>query len=431
MILIKNGIILTLENENIIEKGDIVLKGSRIEYAGPALTWTDKFDRIIDASNKLVMPGFVNSHTHLAMTLMRGIADDLPLEKWLKNIIFPIEQKLTREEVYYGTLLALIESIRTGTTTITDFYFYEESVFNAVKEIGIRANIGFSYASKPGLNKIILKKAESFFEKYNNCENGRITVSLAPHSPYTCDLTLLKETALLANKIGSIVQIHLHETKKEVDDYLKKHKKTPIEKLEEIGFFNARVNAAHCVWMKDNDIEILKKNNAGVTLNPQSNLKLGSGIPDVAKLIRKGINVSIGTDGASSNNNLAIIEDLRLASLLAKGTTLNPSELNAFSALRMATVNGANNLGFNDVGILKTGFKADLIIIDATKANLMPLTNPYSLIVYSMYPEDVETVIIDGKVIMENRKLLTINEEQIKETFKEKYHKIAKLKRHI
>jgi 5-methylthioadenosine/S-adenosylhomocysteine deaminase len=372
------------------------------------------------------MPGFVNAHTHLAMTLMRGIADDLPLKKWLDEIIFPIESKLSKDDVYYGTLLALVESIRTGTTTITDFYFYEEEVYEAIKESGMKANIGFSYASKPHMDNLILNRARNFFEKYNNSEDGRIMVSLAPHSPYTCDLKLLKETSALAQKLGAIVQIHLHETKKEVEDYVKKYGKTPIEKLEGIGFFNAKVNAAHCVWVSENDIKILKENNVGVTVNPQSNLKLSSGIPDIARLIDSGITVSIGTDGAASNNNLALIEDIRLASLLAKGVSLNPSELNAFETLRLATVNGAKNLGFNNVGLIKEGFKADLIFIDITKANLMPLTDPHSLVAYSMYPEDVDTVIINGKIVMENKKILTIDEDFVKEKFKESYKRISK-----
>ncbi len=426
MILIKNGIILTLENEQIIEQGDIVLKGSIIQYAGSSKNWKENFDRTIDASNHIVIPGFVNAHTHLAMTLMRGIADDLPLKTWLDEIIFPIESKLSKDDVYYGTLLALVESIRTGTTTITDFYFYEEEAYKAIKESGMRANIGFSYASKPHMDNLILNRARNFFEKYNNGEDGRIMVSLAPHSPYTCDLKLLKETGALAQKLGAIVQIHLHETKKEVENYIKKYGKTPIEKLEEIGFFNAKVNAAHCVWVSENDIKILKENNVGITINPQSNLKLGSGIPDIARLIDNDITVSVGTDGAASNNNLAIIEDIRLASLLAKGVSLNPSELNAFQTLRLATVNGAKNLGFNDVGLIKEGYKGDLILIDTSKANLMPLTDPHSLVAYSMYPEDVDTVIINGKIVMENKKILTIDEGFVKEKFKESYKRISK-----
>ena len=426
MILIKNGIILTLENEQIIEQGDIVLKGSIIQYAGSSKNWKENFDRTIDASNHIVIPGFVNAHTHLAMTLMRGIADDLPLKTWLDEIIFPIESKLSKDDVYYGTLLALVESIRTGTTTITDFYFYEEEAYKAIKESGMRANIGFSYASKPHMDNLILNRARNFFEKYNNGEDGRIMVSLAPHSPYTCDLKLLKETGALAQKLKASVQIHLHETKKEVEDYRKKYGKTPIEKLEEIGFFNAKVNAAHCVWVSENDIKILKENNVGITINPQSNLKLGSGIPDIARLIDNDITVSVGTDGAASNNNLAIIEDIRLASLLAKGVSLNPSELNAFQTLRLATVNGAKNLGFNDVGLIKEGYKGDLILIDTSKANLMPLTDPHSLVAYSMYPEDVDTVIINGKIVMENKKILTIDEGFVKEKFKESYKRISK-----
>ncbi|MCD6106769.1 MAG: amidohydrolase [Caldisericaceae bacterium] len=413
MILIRNGTFLTLTEKNVIQKGDLAIKDSLIYYIGPQKEWKDKFDTVIDAKNYIVMPGFVNAHTHLAMTLMRGIADDLPLQKWLFDTIFPIENKLTERDVYFGSLLGIVESIRAGVTTVADFYFRMEKSAQAVKESGIRANLGFGLASKIGTDTLKLKAAEKFINKWQESENGRILASFAPHAPYTCTLQFLKAISNQARKMNVLVQTHLHETKEKVEEFKKKYVITPIEKLDAIGFFNTKVNAAHCIWINDNDINILRNNNVGVTLNPQSNLKIGAGIPLINKMHNAGLTISIGTDGAASNNNLALIEDARLTSFLAKGTSLNPELLNAKELLKMATVNGAKNLGFNDVGLLKEGYKADIILIDTKKPHLTPFTDPYSLVAYSMYPSDVDTVLVDGKIVMKNKEILTVDEDNI------------------
>ncbi len=412
MILVKNGTIIA-EN-GIIDAGDVVIDVSRISYVGKSKQHREKFDKIIDASNFLVMPGFVNTHTHLAMTLMRGISDDVPLQKWLNEIIFPIEAKLTGKEVYIGTLLATIESVKSGVTTVADFYFHMEDAAKAVKEAGIRANLGFGLTSKFDMDTLKLKLAEKFIEKYNNTENGRILASFAPHAPYTCTLKFMKAISERAREMNVIVHTHLHETEKEIADFKREYGKTSIQKLEELGFFKAKVNAAHCVYMDDADYKILKENNSGIALNPQSNLKLGSGIPDIPKMLEYDLNLGIGTDGASSNNNLALIEDMRLASFLTKGVSRNPELLPAKKLLEMATVTGAKNIGFEDVGAIKEGYKADIILIDKNAPNLTPFTDPYSMVAYAMEPGNVHTVIIDGKIVMENRKILTIDEEKIK-----------------
>ncbi len=412
MILVKNGTIIT--KNGVIDTGDVVIDASRISYVGKSKQYKEKFDRVIDASDFLVMPGFVNTHTHLAMTLMRGISDDVPLQKWLNEIIFPIEAKLTEDEVYIGTLLAAIESIKSGVTTVADFYFHMDAAAKAVKEIGIRANLGFGLASKFDMDTLKLKFAEKFIEKYNNSEGGRILASFAPHAPYTCTLKFMKAISERARKMNVIVHTHLHETEKEIADFKKKYGKTPIQKLEELGFFKAKVNAAHCVHMEKEDYKILKDNNSGIALNPQSNLKLGSGIPGIPEMLKYHLNLGIGTDGASSNNNLALIEDMRLVSFLAKGVSRNPELLPAKKLLEMSTETGAKNVGFEDVGVIKEGYKADIILIDKNSPNLTPFTDPYSMVAYSMEPGNVHTVIIDGKLVMENRKILTIDEEEIK-----------------
>ncbi len=412
MILIRNGTILA-EN-GIISAGDVVISGSRISYVGKKTKHKESFKKIIDASDFLIMPGFVNTHTHLAMTLMRGISDDVPLHKWLNEIIFPIEGKLTKEDVYIGTLLAAIESIKSGVTTVADFYFHMDYAAKAVKESGIRANLGFGLASKFDMDTLKLKLAERFVEKFHNTEDGRILASFAPHAPYTCTLKFMKAISKSAKETGVIVHTHLHETEKEITDYKRKYGMTPIQKLEKEGFFEAKVNAAHCVYLEEEDYKILRKHKVGIALNPQSNLKLGSGIPNIPEMIKHNLKLGIGTDGASSNNNLALIEDVRLVSFLAKGVSRNPELLPAKELIRMATVQGAENIGFNDVGILKEGYRADIVLIGKNAANLTPFTDPYSLVAYSMEPGNVSTVIINGKLVMEDRKILTIDEDAVK-----------------
>ncbi|MGB9693605.1 MAG: amidohydrolase [Fervidobacterium sp.] len=417
MILIENATIITLQSEKVLKNSDLVISGDKIIYIGPKKSYQFTFEKTIDGTDFIVMPGFANTHSHLAMTFFRGYGNDLPLKKWLFNYIFPVEEMLTEEHVYFGTLIACIESIRTGTTTLSDFYMMPEKSIKAIKEAGLRANVGYAFASKPGLNRITLKKAEKFFNDFNGIENNRILASLAPHATYTCTNTLLSETSKLAQNIGALIQIHLHETREEVEDYKKKNGKTPILKLDEIGFFNAKVLASHCVHITDEETKALKDNKVGVSVNPQSNLKLGSGIPKIHNLLREGVKLSIGTDGPSSNNNLSVLEDLRLTSLLAKGLSENPEVLNSFEALKIGTINGEENLGFKDVGVLKEGYKADLIMINKKKTNFMPETDYLSHVVYSMFPADVDYVFVDGKLIMEMGKILTLDEEILKKEF--------------
>jgi len=422
MILIKNVTAITLVTGKVLRNADILIEKDKIVYVGTTKEHKRKFEKVIDGSSFLALPGFVNTHSHLAMTLMRGYGEGCSLQNWLNYFIYPIEEKLTEDDIYFGTLLALIESVKTGSTTVSDFYIFPHKSVQAVKEVGFRANIGFSLASKPGLDLLLLKKAEDFVSKFNGIENGRLLASFATHAPYSCTVRLLKETAKVASNMDSIIQIHLHETKKEITDYKKLHHVSPIEKLEEIDFFKAQVLAAHCVHVSESEIKVLKDNKVGISLNPQSNLKLGSGIPMVDKLFKEHLKISVGTDGPSSNNNLSILEDLRLIALLAKGTSMEPDLIKPLEALRIGTVNGAINLGFKNVGLLKEGFKADLILVDKNNVNFMPETDYLSHVIYSMYPTDVDYMLVDGNLIMENKKLITIDEEEVKREF-QKHHK--------
>lgn len=424
MFIIKNATLITLQEENPVLSGDLIVSNDRISYVGPSRDHGLDFEKIIDGKDFIVIPGFANTHTHLAMTYFRGYASNVPLKEWLEKYIFPVEDRMTEEQVYFGTLLACIESIRTGTTLITDFYMFPTASIRAIKETGLRANVGFAFASRPGMDTLTLNRAESFFSKYSNTENGRIAVSFAPHASYTCTPSLLKRTAILAREVGAIVQIHLHETQHEVKSYSRKQGKTPIMKLEEIGFFKARVLASHCVHITAEEAKILRDNGTGVCINPQSNLKLGSGIPNIEMMFKTGIRLSIGTDGPASNNNLSVLEDVRLAALLAKGMSQDPSVIGNIEAVKMATLNGALNTGFSECGMLKEGFKADFIMVRKGRENLIPETDFVEHILYSMYPKDVDYVFVDGKMVMENGKILSIDEESVKKEFNKQFKKL-------
>ncbi|BAL80622.1 amidohydrolase [Caldisericum exile] len=421
MILIKN-VSAILDSKTYKESVDIIIKDSRISFIGNSAP-EDNYSRIIDGSNFLAMPGFVNTHSHLSMTFMRGYAEDVTLQDWLYKHIFPLEEHLSYDMVYFGTLLAAIESIKTGTTMVADFYFHPQATQRALSEIGMRGNIGIAYASKPFMDKLIIEEVERRFREIAG-KDDKILVSLAPHAPYTVSQELLKYTKELQRKFDCVVQTHLHETEKEVIDYMKSYTRTPIEYLASIGFLNEKVVAAHCVWVSENDIKILKKNGVWVSLNPESNMKLGSGLPPVDRFVDSGLKLAVGTDGVASNNNLSVLEAVRIVSLLAKGISGNPRKLSVSDAFDMLTVNGAKALGFNDVGVLKEGFKADLILIRKDSVEMIPMHSPYSNVIYSMYPESTDTVIINGEIVMENRKILTIDEEIVKKEFKNLLNKL-------
>ncbi|MGC9125413.1 MAG: amidohydrolase family protein, partial [Caldisericaceae bacterium] len=326
------------------------------------------------------------------------------------------------------TMLALAESIHSGTTTISDFYMFPSSSYQAISESGLRGNVGISYASKESMrDSEVLKNVETTYDNLVKQKSKNIKVSIAPHAPYTCSIELLKGSSVFAKNSGAVIQIHLHETKKEVSDFVERYEKTPIELLEEMGFLENKVAASHCVWVNESDLKILSDQKVNVVVNPQSNLKLASGFPPINKFIEYGIPVSIGTDGASSNNNLAVLEDMRLASLVAKGISLNPQTVTAGDGLRMATKNGAVALGYDNVGLIKEGYQADLIFIDVRKPNLTPLTNPLSLVAYSMYPRDISSVMVAGKFVMRDGIITTFDEQYVMEKAQDRFERLSKL----
>lgn len=348
------------------------------------------------------------------MSLFRGIADDLLLNEWLNDYIWPMEANLDGNYCYIGALLGAIELIKSGTTTFSDMYFFMEDVAKAVDEAGIRGILSYGMIdfNDPIKREEEFKKSISLFEKCNNTAEGRIKVFFGPHSPYTCSKELLERVKKEAIKYNTHIHIHVSETEKEVNDLLESNKLRPFEYLNEIGLLSSNLIAAHAVWLSDNEIKIIKENNVKISHNPCSNMKLASGISPVNKMLEEGICVSIGTDGASSNNNLDLIEEIKIASLLQKVDTLNPKVLPTCDAIKMATINGAKALGLeNEIGSIEVGKKADLILIDTNEANLTP--DNFSNIVYAANGSNVHTTICNGKILMENRKLTILDEEKI------------------
>ena len=413
--LIKNVDIIT-ENkpDEIIYGASILIKGDTIERIIKHGEPLPNDAEIIDGNGMIAMPGFVNTHTHCAMTFLRNYGNDMNLQDWLFKKVFPAEDKLTAEAVYWFSKLAYIELIKSGITTHVDSYFFMESSARAVEEAGIRAvlNRSVSGISDPDGEK--LKESSSFFRTYNNSCSGRIKSVLGAHSIYTSDEKYIVKVVEEANKIGSGLVTHLCETQKEIDDCILQHNATPVEYLDRIGYFDVdgMKIAAHCVHMSDNDIDILARKNVSAAINMSSNLKLASGIADVPRLIKSGVNVSLGTDGASSNNNLNMFNEMRLAALVYKGITLDPEIMNAETVLSMATANGAKAILDDKIGVVAEGAKADIVLIDTNSPSIAPTNELAPAVVYSAGAGDVNTVICNGKVLMQNKELLTIDENE-------------------
>jgi 5-methylthioadenosine/S-adenosylhomocysteine deaminase len=413
-ILLRDGIILTMAGkEPEILKGDIGIEGDRISFLGK--TPVDfNAEKEIDASGSLIMPGLINAHTHISMSLMRHYADDLPFWNWLFDRIIPVEEKLTGREAYDGAMLSLVEMIRGGITAFADMYFFMDRVAEATVKAGLRANLcrGLAFEGPDDLYK--LEESRSFFSEWNGKGGGRIMVDLGPHAVYTCPPEFLEKTALLADELGCRIHIHLSESRKEVEDSLSLHGKSPVAHLRDLGILDRKTYAAHCVHLLDGDIEILRQKKTAVINNPSSNLKLGNGFAPVSKLLAAGVTLGLGTDGPASNNNLNMFEEMHLAALINKGIEENPTAVSAYTVLRMATIDGARALGLDGItGSLEKGKKADLILIDLNGAHLCPLPSVTAALVYAAQGSDVKTVICNGEILMEDRQLTGLDEEEI------------------
>ena len=406
-ILIKNALILSPNNDFNDKQSLLIVKDKIAEIADEIED--EKASKIIDADGKILLPGFVNTHTHLSMALFRGLADDLALDEWLNDHIWPMEANLNGYYCYIGALLGAVELIKSGTTTFSDMYFYMEDVAKAVDEAGIRAVLSYGMIDFGDAEKREneIKENLQLFNSCNGMADGRIKVFFGPHSPYTASEDLLVKVRQLANQYNMGIHIHVSETQKEISDSLEEKSLRPFEYLDKIGFLGPDVVAAHSVWLSDSEIEIIKKNNVKISHNPCSNMKLASGIAPVSKLMKNGICVAIGTDGASSNNNLDLIEELKTASLLQKVDTLDPKVLTSDEALAMGTIKGAEALGLDDeIGSIEVGKKADIILIDTNCANMVPDSSSLSSnVIYSANGANVDTTICNGKILMENKKL--------------------------
>lgn len=416
-LLIRPAAIVTMEaREKIIEHGEIAVKDDLIFHIGPRGSSPADFmpDKIIDAPQQVALPGFINCHTHAAMTLLRGYADDLPLMQWLEEKIWPVEANLKRDDIYWGTMLCCLEMIRSGTTTFADMYFAMDRVAGAVDKSGLRASLCRGMIGVGPNSATALEESREFVEQWHGGAGGRVTAMFGPHAPYTCPPEYLKQVIGLAGRMNVGIHIHLAETKTEVEDIKKQYGATPIQLMEEIGLFEHPVLAAHCVHLDEKDMEILARRRVGIAHNPESNMKLASGIAPVARLLELGARVGLGTDGAASNNNLDMVEEMRTAALLQKVATGDPMVLPAFEALWLATAGGAAALGLGDqIGMLKPGMKADLILMDLHRPHLYPRHDLLAHLVYASKSADVKTVIVDGKLVMEEDQVLTIDAEEV------------------
>ncbi len=411
-LLIKNVSILTMQEE-IIENGFIGMEDGKIAYLGTKEPDGYESAYTIEGKNHVALPPLVNAHTHSAMVLMRNYADDRELFDWLENAVFPVENRMEDEDVYWASMLAAYEMIKSGTACFADMYFSARSTARAVAQSGLRANLNICVSGDVSDNPD-MQDAMRFFDEYHNAENGRILVSFAPHAIYTCSAELLQWCANMAAERGVRLHTHVAETRKEYEDCMREHGVTPTAYLNQLGVFDVSTIAAHSLYLNENDLDIYRRKGVTAVYNPTSNCKLASGINAIDRFLERGINVALGTDGAASNNNLNLFEEMHLASLLTKGVALDPCAVPADTALRLATVNGAKALGFEGVGILKTGNPADLILIDLDKPHLYPMHDLKSAIVYSAQGSDVDTMICDGRILMEKYEVKTLEFEQIK-----------------
>lgn len=413
-ILIKNVDILAVdEKDRGVFNSNIYIVDDKIEYIGDEIENLE-VHRVIDGKNKLAMPGLINAHTHIGMSLLRNYADDLSLHVWLTEKIWPTEDKMNAEDIYWGSLLSIVEMIKSGTTAFCDMYMFMDEVAKGIEESGIRGVLTRGMTEGED-SEAKLNETRELYNNWQGKADGRIKVMIAPHAIYTTSKDFLLKCIDLARELNTGLHIHISETKKEIEDSLQAYGKSPVKYLEEIGFFNIHTIGAHCVHLDDEDIEILAKYNVYPVNNPTSNLKLASGFAPIDKMLKKGITVALGTDGPSSNNNLDMFEEINLASIINKGINLDPLSVSALEAIKMATINGAKALDWGEeIGSLEVGKKADIILLDIDKPHFYPRHNLISAISYTAHGSDVDTVIVDGKIIMEKRELKTLDEELIK-----------------
>ena len=409
-ILIRAMVLPMTGQDRFYPQGEIAIENDRIVSVGERGSAPVGFapDRILDLPDDVVMPGLINTHTHAAMTLLRSYADDLPLMPWLNEKVWPFEAKLTEEDIYWGTALALCEMIRSGTTTMLDMYASMDQVAEAVLIAGTRAVLSRGLIGNAPNGEQAFQESIDLVQRYHGAGKGRVNVMFGPHAPYTCSGEYLQKVKAEADRLGVGIHIHVAETQDEINIIREQYGKTPVQWLDGLGLFGGHVVAAHCVHLTQEDMEILLHRHVCVAHNAESNMKLNSGTAPITELRAKGVVVGLGTDGASSNNNLDLFGEMRSAAFQQK-LRVDSTVLPAYEVLEMATVGGAQTLGLEDVGMLAPGFKADLITIDMDQPHFYPRFSVPAHLVYVAHAGDVRTVMVDGKLLMEERKLLTMD----------------------
>lgn len=406
------------EEHNVIEGGAVAVKSNTIVEVGSYAGLSKKYKAasVIGGDKKVVLPGLINTHTHAAMVFMRGMADDLPLMQWLKGHIWPVESEwLSPEFIEDAVRLACLEMLKAGVTTFGDMYFFEDAAAAAAKGLGMRAVLGAGILDLPTKTtngaEDCLKNADEFIPRWKG--DDLIIPAVAPHSVYACSPDTLDKALEIAHRHDVLVHIHLSETEWEVAEVRRKYGETPGKFLEDHGFLSERVMAAHGVWLTEEEIEIFARRRVGVSHCPESNLKLASGIAPVPRMLKAGIKVSLGTDGAASNNDLDIFSEMSTAAKLHKAVSGDPTAIDAKTVMSMATCWGAENLYIKDLGMLRQGCKADIVVVDIDKPHLTPVYNIYSHMAYAVRASDVHTVMVNGKVVVSDGELLTADEDEI------------------
>jgi 5-methylthioadenosine/S-adenosylhomocysteine deaminase len=420
-LLVEGGTVVTMDPaRRVLEDGAIAVRGDTIVAVGSRAELEARFEpaQRISAQGRLVMPGLVNAHAHAAMTLLRGIADDVTLQDWLNNYIFPAEKRnVTEAFVSDGTRLGVLEMMRGGITTYVDMYYFEDAVASVTKAAGMRAILGETLIDFPAPDNKTMPEALAYTEKYLQHWKGDplITAAVAPHSIYTTSEQTLRSAAALARRYHAPLVIHVAETKKELDDSLAKNHATPVGYLDHIGFLGPDVIAAHCIWVNSADIKLFAEHHTGCVNNPSSNMLLASGVMPVGALLAGGVAVGLGTDGpAGSNNDMDLMREMDLAAKIQKVTKMDPRALTAQQALEMATIGGAHAIHMDsEIGSLEPGKKADLIVLDLDAPHAVPLYHLYAQIVYSLTESDVRTVVIGGRIVMQDRHVLTLDQAAI------------------
>lgn len=415
------GTLVTMDSDyRVIEDGYLAIRGERIVDVGSKAELLRKYSprRVIDASGKAVLPGLINSHTHVPMVVFRGIADDMLLQEWLEKYIFPAEAKnVSSEMCYWGALAGCYEMIQSGITTYVDMYYFEDACAEATAAAGMRAILGETILDFPAPDNKTPEEAIAYTERFVDKWKGHplITPAIAPHAPYTVSPEVLVKVREFAQRKDVPVLIHLAETDKEVQEILKRYGARPIAHLDKLGLTSNRLIAAHVVVANDDEIALLARRGVGVAHNPQSNMKLASGVAPVAKMLKAGLAVGLGTDGAASNNDLNLFEEMDTAAKLHKLHNADPTALSARDALTMATIGGARAIHMADeIGSLEKGKRADVILVDLSRMSMQPVYNIYSHLVYAAKASDVHTSIINGQVVMSARRVLRIDEGKLR-----------------